>query len=119
MRTVLENLGAETLDLPLIKIQPSEDRKLIAEVLAGIATYEWVVFTSSNGAREFMKLFFRAFSDIRSFGPMRIACVGQSTAEIFQSYQLDVEIIAEDSTAEGLAKELVATNSLDLSLIHI
>ena len=113
MRTALENLGAETLDLPLIKIQPSEDRKLIAEVLAGIATYEWVVFTSSNGAREFMKLFFRAFSDIRSFGPMRIACVGQSTAEIFQSYQLDVEIIAEDSTAEGLAKELVATNSLD------
>lgn len=113
MRTALENLGAETLDLPLIKIQPSEDRKLIAEVLAGIATYEWVVFTSSNGAREFMKLFFRAFSDIRSFGPMRIACVGQSTAEIFQSYQLDIEIIAEDSTAEGLAKELVATNSLD------
>ena len=39
--------------------------------------------------------------------------MGQSTAEIFQSYQLDVEIIAEDSTAEGLAKELVATNNLD------
>ena len=57
-----------------------------------------------------MKLFFRAFSDIRSFGPMRIACVGQSMTEIFQSYQLDIEIIAEDSTAEGLAKELVATS---------
>lgn len=113
MRSTLESFGAEVLDLPLIKIQPAEDRKLIAEVLAGIATYEWVVFTSTNGAREFMKLFFRAFSDIRSFGPMRIACVGQATANVLLSYQLDVEIISKDSTAERLANDLVATDSLD------
>lgn len=119
MRQTLEDLGAEVLDLPLIKIQPSDDRQLITEVLAGIATYEWIVFTSSNGAREFMKLFFRAFSDIRSFGPMRVACVGQATADIFNSYQLDVEIIAKDSTAEGLAKELVATDSLDSANILV
>ena len=113
MRASLERLGAEVLDLPLIEIQPSEDRKLIAEVFAGIATYEWVVFTSANGARYFMEFFFRAYMDIRSFGPMRIACVGESTAEVFEKYNLDVELIAKDSTAEGLAKELVATDSLD------
>ena len=82
-------------------------------MFAGIASYEWAVFTSANGAREFMKLFFRAFSDIRSFGPMRVACVGDSTAEVFRQYNLDVELIAKDSTAESLAKELVATDSLD------
>ena len=27
----------------------------MAEVFAGIATYEWGVFTSANGAREFLK----------------------------------------------------------------
>ncbi|NDH16980.1 MAG: uroporphyrinogen-III C-methyltransferase, partial [Opitutae bacterium] len=113
MRSALESLGAEVLDLPLIQIQPAEDRKLIAEVFAGIASYEWVVFTSANGAREFMKLFFRAFSDIRSFGPMRIACVGESTADVFKQYNLNVELVAKDSTAESLAKELVATDSLD------
>lgn len=113
MRKALEDQGAEVLELPLIKVEASNDRTLIAEVLAGIATYEWVVFTSANGAREFMKLFFRAFADIRSFGPMRIACVGKSTAEVFQALKLHVEIIAKDSTAEGLAKELVATDSLD------
>jgi uroporphyrinogen III methyltransferase/synthase len=113
IRASLERLGAEVMDLPLIEIQPSEDRKLIAEVFAGIATYEWVVFTSANGARYFMEFFFRAYKDIRSFGPMRIACVGESTAEVFKKYKLDVELIAKDSTAEGLAKELVATDSLD------
>lgn len=113
MKSTLESLGAEVLDLPLIKIQSSDDRKLIAEVFAGIATYEWVVFTSANGARCFMSIFFKAYKDIRSFGPMRIACVGQSTADVLKNYHLDVELIAKDSTAEGLAKELVGTDSLD------
>ena len=44
---------------------------------------------------------------------MRIACVGESTAEVFRSHCLEVEIVAEKSTAENLAKELVATDSLD------
>ncbi|NBQ02118.1 MAG: hypothetical protein EBU27_02625 [Opitutae bacterium] len=109
----LEQLGAEVIELPLIKILPSEDKKLIAEVFAGIATYEWAVFTSANGAREFMRLFFLAYGDIRSFGPMRIACVGESTAEVFRKHCLEVEIVAEKSTAENLAKDLVATDSLD------
>lgn len=112
-REKLELLGADVMELPLIKILPSEDKKLIAEVFAGIATYEWAVFTSVNGAREFMRLFFLAYGDIRSFGPMRLACVGEATAKVFRDHCLEVELIPEKSTAEDLAKELVASDSLD------
>ena len=112
-REKLELLGADVMELPLIKILPSEDKKLIAEVFAGIATYEWAVFTSVNGAREFMRLFFLAYGDIRSFGPMRLACVGEGTAKVFRDHCLEVELIPEKSTAEDLAKELVASDSLD------
>ena len=113
LRNMLQKKGAEVLELPLIKIIPQEDRKLIAETFAGIATYEWVVFTSANGAREFFKIFFKAFSDIRSFGPMRVACVGEATAKVVRQFNLEVELIPKNSTAEDLAKELVATESLD------
>jgi len=92
---------------------PSEDKKLVAEVFAGIATYEWGVFTSANGAREFLRIFFKAYKDIRSFGPMRIACVGEATASIFRKHNLEVELVPETATAEHLAKTLVATDSLD------
>lgn len=119
LKKKLEDLGAEVLELPLIKILPSEDKKLISEIFAGIATYEWAIFTSANGAREFMRLFFLAFGDIRSFGPMRIACVGEGTAEVFRSYSLEVELIPKTSTAENLAKDLVATNSLDSANVLI
>ena len=97
----------------MIEVIPSQDRKLVAEAFSGIATYEWIIFTSSNGAREFMRLFFMAYKDIRSFGPMRIACVGEATASIFRSYSLEVELVPAVSTAENLAQELVATDSLD------
>ena len=60
-----------------------------------------------------MRLFFLAYGDIRSFGPMRIACVGEATAAIFRAYSLEVELIPKVSTAENLAQELVATDSLD------
>jgi uroporphyrinogen III methyltransferase/synthase len=113
MRNKLQNLGADVLELPLIRILPTEDKKLVAEVFAGIATYEWGVFTSANGAREFLRIFFKAFKDIRSFGPMRIACVGEATASIFRKHNLEVELVPETATAENLAKALVATDSLD------
>jgi uroporphyrinogen-III synthase len=113
LKLLLEKKGAEVLELPLIKILPQEDRNLIAETFTGIATYGWVIFTSANGAKEFFKLFFKAFGDIRSFGPMRIACVGEATAEVVRKFNLEVELIPKRSTAEDLAQELVATNSLD------
>ena len=113
MKSKLQNLGADVLEIPLIRILPTEDKKLVAEVFAGIATYEWGVFTSANGAREFLRIFFKAFKDVRSFGPMRIACVGEATASIFRKHNLEVELVPEKATAENLAKTLVATDSLD------
>ena len=113
LKKLLEDKGAEVLELPLIKILPVDDRNLVAEAFAGIATYEWIVFTSANGAREFFKLFFRAYGDIRSFGPMRVACVGETTASIVRDFNLEVELIPPVSTAEDLAQSLIGTDSLD------
>ena len=113
LKVMLEKAGAEVLELPLIEVKPACEKEVVAEVLSCIASYEWVLFTSANGVREFFNLFFRAFSDIRSFGPMRIACVGAATAKEVEKFNLEVELVPEDSTAENLAKALVDTDSLD------
>jgi uroporphyrinogen III methyltransferase / synthase len=113
LKVMLEKAGAEVLELPLIEVKPACEKEVVAEVLSCIASYEWVLFTSANGVREFFNLFFRAFQDIRSFGPMRIACVGAATAKEVEKFNLEVELVPEDSTAENLAKALVDTDSLD------
>ena len=80
LTALLEREGAEVLELPFIEIKPEVDPQQLGEVLAGIATYEWIVFTSINGVRCFFDLFYKAFDDIRCLGPMRIAAVGAATA---------------------------------------
>jgi uroporphyrinogen-III synthase len=44
---------------------------------------------------------------------MRIACVGEATAKVVRKFNLEVELIPKRTTAEDLAKDLVATASLD------
>ncbi|MBO94581.1 MAG: uroporphyrinogen-III C-methyltransferase [Opitutales bacterium] len=113
LSALLEKAGAEVLELPLVQVVPEVDQQITAEVFAGLATYEWIVFTSVNGAREFFELFFRAFEDLRSLGPARIACVGKATAEELTRLRLQVDLVPEKATAEDLAKAMIDTNSLD------
>ena len=109
----LASLGAEVLEIPMIQTRAETDPASVSEVFAGIANYEWIVFTSPNGVRYFFDLFFRAFEDLRSFGGMRIACIGQATAREVDPYHLAVDLIPEKAVAESLADALVATDSLD------
>ncbi len=113
LRRLLEAEGAEVLELPLIETRAHTDPAVLTEVFAGLGSYEWIVFTSANGVRHFFHYFFRAYEDIRAFGGMRIACVGEGTAEALRPYHLAPELLPETATAEALADALIATDSLD------
>ena len=113
LKSLLEQEGAEVLELPLIQVVPEVDKQIASEVFAGLGTYEWIVFTSVNGASEFFDLFLRGFKDLRSLGPARLACVGASTAEVLERLHLQVDLVPDKATAENLAKALIDTESLD------
>ena len=113
IKALLEDAGAEVLELPLIQVIPEVDKQIVGEVFAGLGSYEWIVFTSINGVREFFDLFLRGFKDLRSFGPARIACVGKATAKVLEDLHLQVDLVPDQATAENLAKALIDTDSLD------
>lgn len=113
LTALLESKGAEVIELPFIEVTPSFDSTVLGEVFAGLAEYEWIVFTSTNGVRTFFDLFHRAFADIRSLGPMRIAAVGPGTARAIKEQKLQVDLRPETSNADALADALIQTESLD------
>lgn len=55
----LESLGAETVKLPLIRIEPSGDETVLDAAIekALVGGYDWVVFTSVHGVRTFLSGF--------------------------------------------------------------
>jgi uroporphyrinogen-III synthase len=109
----LSALGAEVVELPVIRISREVSKQALADVMLEFGGYDWLVFTSANGVHHFFGEFFRIFDDIRSLGLIRIACIGDSTAKSIGDLHLKAECVPEKATAEALAGALVETGSMD------
>lgn len=113
LRERLVALGAETIELPLIKVTSQIDKNDLADCMLELGSYDWIIFTSANGVRCFFDQFFKLFDDIRSLGLIRVACIGEATAEALAPLHLKIECMPKKATAEALASALEATGSLD------
>jgi uroporphyrinogen-III synthase len=116
---LLAGLGAEVVELPLIRVSKDIPREILAEVMQDLGAYDWIVFTSANGVRFFFEEFFRLFDDLRALGLLRFACVGEGTARAITALHLRIECQPATATAEALADELIATGSLDSAKILV
>ncbi|MEN8663086.1 MAG: uroporphyrinogen-III synthase, partial [Lentimonas sp.] len=110
---MLEDKGAEVIEIPFIEVKQEFDAKRLGEILAGIAVYEWVIFTSANGVKAFFELFYKAFDDIRCIGPMRIAAVGAATERAIKVHKLKVDFVPQQANAEALADELIKNEGIE------
>jgi uroporphyrinogen-III synthase len=115
----LAALGAEVIELPLIHVSKEIDKHTLADVLAELGGYDWIVFTSANGVRFFFEEFHRIFDDVRALGMLRFACIGDTTAKAIKEQHIRVECQPKTATAEALADELIATGSLDSAKLLI
>ncbi len=84
----LRAAGHEAAHVPLIAVEPLSDDPIDVE------GYDWIVITSANGARELRR---------RMNGrPLRIAAIGQATADAFGG----ADLVPRVSTQEGLLEEI-------------
>lgn len=113
LSSLLRAQGADVIELPFIQVKTKFDPSVLTEVFAEMAVYEWIVFTSANGVRIFFELFFKAYSDIRCLGPMRIAAVGRATAEAIEAHRLKVDLVPEKANGEALVTELIENTGVD------
>lgn len=100
----LSEAGADVLEIPTIKIVAPSLREPMLEALAGLNTYEWIVFTSPNGVTSFFDSFFKAFEDLRDLGGARIAAVGPATAAKLKELRLKVDLMPEVYVAGKIAE---------------
>jgi uroporphyrinogen-III synthase len=109
----LAALGADVVEIPVIRISREINKQALADVLLEFGAYDWIVFTSANGVHNFFGEFFRIYDDIRSLGLIRFACIGDATAKAITDLRLKVECRPEKATAEALAGALIDTGSMD------
>ncbi|MBI3191349.1 MAG: uroporphyrinogen-III C-methyltransferase, partial [Pedosphaera parvula] len=105
--------GAEVLEIPTIKIVPTDRRQEVADALLELNSYDWLVFTSPNGVTAFFDLFFKAFDDLRDIGGVHIAAVGPATAAKLRELHLKVDLMPEEYLASAVAKACASYESIE------
>ena len=104
LRRGLEGLDGIVEEITLYRtVLPSGARPLLAEALGtGIDT---ATFTSSSTVTNLVT---SLDGDVNRLEGVIIACIGRVTAETARKAGLNIDIIAEDSTAAGLVQAIVA-----------
>ena len=108
---VLEGLGAEAIPAPTIRIAPPEDLAALDRACAEAATYDWLVFTSSNAVDAFLDRLLAA-TDVRELKGVRICTVGEATASRLARYGIRVDLMPQVFRVESLVEALRSSGDL-------
>lgn len=91
--------GADVVNLPTIAIaDPPDGGAALTAAAAAIATFDWVVLTSPNGAERFLA----AVGDARRLAGVRLAVIGPGTAAVLRARHLEPDLVPDRYVAEGL-----------------
>lgn len=99
----LEELGAEVILFPTIRIDPLDDRAALDAAVARAGSYDWVVFTSVNGVEAVGARMEALGRGADLFGAAQVCAVGPATALALESIGAPAALRpAGEFNAEGL-----------------
>jgi uroporphyrinogen III methyltransferase/synthase len=110
---LLEAQGAEAIEVPLVSILPPEDYGPLDRACAHAGDYDWIVFTSANGANAFLNRLLAGPRDVRVLADAKLCAVGPGTAARLTRLGLKVDLMPEDHRAEGVVAAMRDAGRLD------
>ncbi len=97
--------GAIPSEVPTIAVEPPRTPAQMERAIKGLVTgrYEWIVFTSVNAVRAVREKFDEFGLDARAFAGVKIACIGETTADAVRAYGIAPELVPSgEQSSEGL-----------------
>ncbi len=98
----LEELGSEVIECPTIEIIPPESYVPLDRTIQVLEEYDWIVFTSVNGVKEFLNRLQYLGKDGSALEGIRLAAIGPETAKEIASHGIQVEFVPAEYRAEGI-----------------
>jgi uroporphyrinogen III methyltransferase/synthase len=102
----LESHGAKVLSCPTIEIVPLDNYDLLDEAIENLFGYDWIIFTSVNGAEHFLERFESLGHDITELYDLRVCAVGEATSVRLRDSDIHVDVVPRSFTAEGVFESL-------------
>ncbi|HEX6967929.1 MAG TPA: uroporphyrinogen-III synthase [Micromonosporaceae bacterium] len=108
MSARLRAYGAIPCEVPTIAVEPPRTPAQMERAIKGLVDgrYAWVIFTSVNAVRAVWEKFAEHGLDARHFGGVKIACVGEATANAVRAFGIQPELVPSgEQSSEGLLAE--------------
>ncbi len=103
---MLVDLGAQSLLLPAIRIEPAADMAPLQEALHNLANYSWLIFTSVNGVEIFWQELVKQGYGANYLQGIQVAAVGEKTAVALQAHAITPNFVPDLFVGEAIAAGL-------------
>ena len=111
----LTSYGAQPIEVPTIAVEPPRSPAQMERAVKGLVDgrFQWVVFTSTNAVRAVWEKFGEFGLDARAFSGVKIACVGESTADRVRAFGISPELVpAGEQSSLGLLDDFPPYDSV-------
>jgi uroporphyrinogen III methyltransferase/synthase len=102
----LEELGAEVIQLPAIRIEPRISSEEVSAAVADLHSYALVCLTSPNGVRLLFDAMAAQNRDARALASATVAAIGPGTAATLARHGVIADVVPERFVAEALIEAL-------------
>ena len=102
----LQNLGATTVEIPTIVIEPPSETIQIDNSIRNLSKYDWVIFTSVHGVEFFLQRMSALRTPTSALRSVRIAAIGSATAEPLERVGRRPDYIPPEFLSEQIANGL-------------
>lgn len=99
----LREEGAAVIEMPALEIVPPSSWDALDAAIADLADFDWLVLTSANSVDYFFNRLATRLNDIRGLADIKIAVVGDKTAQTLKGRGLQPDFIPPEFVADSLA----------------
>jgi uroporphyrinogen III methyltransferase/synthase len=99
---LLELNGAEAIEAPVLRISPPADRGPLERAAAGVRSFDWVVFTSTNAVAALVGQVLADAHDVRALAGPRVCAVGPGTASRLLRFGVSPDLEPSDHRPPGV-----------------
>jgi uroporphyrinogen III methyltransferase / synthase len=99
---LLQQAGANVIEMPALVIRPPSSWSELDQAIANLASFDWLILTSTNGIDYWFERLLNQGKDTRTLSTIKIAVVGKKTAESLKKWGLKPDFIPPNFVADSL-----------------
>jgi len=100
----LQQAGASVIEMPALEIGPPSSWEALDQAITHLSDFNWLILTSTNGVDYFFERLGIHGQDARALAGVKIAVVGEKTAQSLKQRSLQADFIPPDFVADSLVE---------------